>query len=93
MGLFDNLFGYKASRRYDSVKSRKDARLHTGYDYENLPNGEFIGRSLSGHIQRNETMRYFLMFLDDSLKNLLKGTRYLKNYKNYTVREDDNQTR
>lgn len=93
MALFDNLFGYRRVRRYDSVKIRKDSRLHTGYDYENLPPSEFIGRALSGHIQRNEIIRYFLMFLDDNLKTLLRGVRYLKNYKNYTVKEDDNQTR
>jgi hypothetical protein len=93
MGLFTNLFGYKRIKRYDFSKTRKDARLHVGYDYENLPPSEFMGRSLSGHIQRNETMQHFLIFLDDSLKNLLKGVRHLKNYKNYTVKEDDKGTR
>ena len=73
MALFDNLFGYRRVRRYDSVKTRKDSRLHTGYDYENLPPSEFIGRALSGHIQRNEIIRYFLMFLDDNLKTLLRS--------------------
>lgn len=93
MGLFDNLFGYKRIKRYDAAKTRKDERLHTGYNYNSLPPSEFIGRALSGHIQRNETMQHFLIFLEDGIKNLLKGTRYLKNYKNYTVKKDDNQTR
>lgn len=93
MSLFENLFGYKRLRRYDAAKSRKDARLHVGYQYDELPPSEFIGRSLSGHIQRNETMQHFLIFLEDGIKHLLKGTRFLKNYKNYTVKKDDNQTR
>jgi hypothetical protein len=93
MGLFDNLLGYKRVKRYDTTKARKDERLHVGYNYDALPPSEFIGRSLSGHIQRNQTMQHFLIFLEDAIKNLLKGTRYLKNYKNYTVKKDDNQTR
>jgi|TARA_B110000977_G_scaffold88344_1_gene117437 hypothetical protein len=93
MGLFTNLFGYRRTKRYDFSKTRKDSKLNGGFNYQALPPSEFIGRSLSGHIQRNETIQHFLIFLDDALKNLLKGTRYLKNYKNYTVKEDDNQTR
>lgn len=93
MALFDNLFGYKRVRRYDSAKIRKDSRMHVGYIYDDLPPSEFIGRSLSGHIQRNDIMRNFLIFIEDAIKVLLKGARYLKNYKNYTVQKDDNQTR
>lgn len=93
MSLFNNLFGYKRTRRYDFAKTRKDARLHTGYNYNDLPPNEFIGRSLSGHIQRNDIMRNFLIFIEDVIKTLLKGARYLDNYKNYTVKKDDTQTR
>tara|TARA_B110000977_G_scaffold144924_1_gene183923 strand:+ start:199 stop:483 length:285 start_codon:yes stop_codon:yes gene_type:complete len=94
MGLFTNLFKYKQGRRYDSAKVRKDNRLNDGYDYENeLAPGEFMGKSLSGHIQRNQTMRHFLIFLDDAIKNLLKGARYLHNYKNYTVDQNTKKTR
>ena len=49
--------------------------------------------SLSGHIQRNQTMQHFLIFLDDALKNLLKGARYLNNFKNYTVDENTKKTK
>jgi len=94
MGLFTNLFNYRQRRRYDSVKSRKDDRLHTGFNYDDeLAPGEFISRSLSGHIQRNQTMQHFLIFLDDALKNLLKGARYLNNFKNYTVDENTKKTK
>ena len=93
MGLFTNLFGYKRTRRYDLHKSRKDSRLNSGFIYDDLEPGGFIGRSLPGHIQRNQTMQHFLIFLDDNLKNILKAVRHFKNYKNYTVQEDDKQTR
>ena len=59
MGLFTNLFNYRQRRRYDSAKSRKDDRLHTGFNYDDeLAPGEFISKSLSGHIQRNQTRRW-----------------------------------
>jgi len=93
MALFDNLFGYARERRYDFHKTRKDERLNSGYDYEKLPPGEFLGRAVSGHIQRNETMQHFMMFMSDAVLNLLKSARYLKKYKNYTVKPDDKQTR
>ena len=93
MSLFLNLFGYKKARRYDFAKNRKDAKLNSAYNYDDMVPGEFIGRSLSGHIQRNQIMQHFLIFLEDGVKNLLKGARYLHNYKNYTVKPDDKQTR
>lgn len=94
MGLFTNLFSYRKRRRYDSAKFRKDDRLHTGYNYDDeLGPGDMLGRSLSGHIQRNQTIQHFLIFLDDSVKNLLKGVRYLNNFKNYTVDENTKKTR
>ena len=93
MGIFTNLFGYRRKRLYDHTKSRKDSRLNGGYDYDSLAPGDMIGRSLSGHILRNETMQHFVTFLDDALKNILKGVRYLNKYKNYTVKKDDKLTR
>ena len=57
MGLFTNLFSYRKRRRYDSAKFRKDDRLHAGYNYDDeLAPGDMLGRSLSGHIQRNQTI-------------------------------------
>jgi hypothetical protein len=38
-------------------------------------------------------MQHFLIFLDDALKNLLKGARYLNNFKNYTVDENTKKTK
>ena len=93
MGLFTNLLGYKVVKRYDFSKTRKNERLNSGFNYQDLEPGGFLGRSLSGHIQRNQTIQHFLIFLDDAIRNLLKGARHLKNYKNYTVKEDDKQTR
>ena len=94
MGLFTNLFNYRQRRRYDSAKSRKDDRLHTGFNYnDELAPGEFISKSLSGHIQRNQTMQHFLIFLDDGFFVMIKGVRTLKGYKNYTVKKGDKHIR
>jgi hypothetical protein len=48
---------------------------------------------LSKHIQRNQTMREFILFLDDAILNMLRGIRFLKVYNNYTVKKDDKNTR
>ena len=93
MGLFTNLFGYRRTKRYDFSKTRKDSKLNGGFNYQALPPSEFIGRSLSGHIQRNETIQHFLIFLDDYLFVMIKGVRTLKGYKNYTVKKGDKHIR
>lgn len=90
MSLFKGLFIYKRARVYDTAKSRKDSRLNVGHDYMN---DRFITRMLSNHITRNQTMRDFLLFIDDYLFNLIKGVRTLKAYKNYTVKKDDKYVR
>lgn len=90
MSLYKDLLVYKRKRLYDVAKSRKDKRLHNGYDYESTG---LLSRMLSKHIQRNQTMREFILFLDDAILNMLKGIRFLKVYNNYTVKKDDKNTR
>lgn len=88
--LFKDLLVYKRKRLYKVAKHRKDSNLNTKYDYKS--NG-LLQNQLSRHIQRNQTMREFLMLINDYVLNLLDMTRYLKNYKNYTVEKDDERTR
>jgi len=88
--MFDNLFLYKRAKIYDKAKSRKDSRLNVGYDYTQ---GSFMGKMLSRHIVRNQTLNDFLVFIDDYIFNLLKGVKVLKSYKNYTVKKDDKYIR
>jgi hypothetical protein len=48
---------------------------------------------LSKHIQRNKIIQNFIGFLDDYLLNSLRGVKYLKGYKNYTVEKEDKSIR
>lgn len=89
MNLFQDLFKYKLVKLYDRKNTRKDKRLNLGHDYKDT----LMNNSVSRHIQRNDTMRTFLSFLNDYLYNLIKSVRYLKVYKNYTVKKDDHRVR
>lgn len=88
-GLFDNLFGYKKVKLYDSVKTRNDERLYLPNNYKD----SLMERNLSKHLLRNATVRAFLIFVNDYIYELMGGIRQLKNYKNYTVKKDDTNTK
>ena len=90
MSLFKDLFAYKRSRLYDVARTRKDSRLNIGNTYHE---GGLLQKMLSNHILRNKTLRDFINFLDDSLLNIIRGNRFLKGYKNYTVKKDDKYIR
>jgi hypothetical protein len=87
--LFDNLYRYKRPRLYDIAKTRKDERLHQPYDYRTT----LMNNSISRHILRNAMVRYFIGFINDYIYEMTNGIRYLKNYKNYTVKKDDKNVR
>jgi hypothetical protein len=88
-GLFDNLFGYKKVKLYDSVKTRSDVRLNAPNNYKD----SLMERSLSRHLLRNATVRAFLIFVNDYIYEIMGGIRHLKNFKNYTVKKDDTNTK
>ena len=90
MNLFKDLFGYKKAKIYDSAKKRKDARFNLGYDYgkEGL-----LSKMVSPFILRSQTLRQFIVFIDDYIYNITNGIRYVKNYKNFTTKKDDKQVR
>ncbi len=90
MSLYKDLFSYKKKRLYKVSRHRKDARLNISYDYQS--NG-LLHRMLSKHIQRNKIIQNFIGFLDDYLLNSLRGVKYLKGYKNYTVEKEDKSIR
>jgi len=90
MNIFKDILNYKREKLYDKTKTRKTSLKNQGFDYKDI---SFMAKTTSGHLQRNEIMYNFMMFIDDTIKNWLKGTRYLKRYKNYTVKKDDNTTR
>ena len=87
--LFKDLKAYKRKRLYKIAKHRKDDLKNTRYDYDNI----LLQNQLSRFIQRNQTMREFLGFINDIIINLLRQVRYLRNFKNFTVEKDDDRTR
>ena len=90
MSLYNDLFSYKRKSLYGFAKSRKDSKLNVGSDYQS---SGLLKRMLSKHIQRNKTLEQFISFLDDALLNIIRGNRFLKGYKNYTVKKDDKYIR
>ena len=90
MSLYKDLLAYKRKSLYKVAKTRKDARLNVGADYQEIG---LLQRMLSKHIQRNQTLSEFISFLNDYLLNILRGPRFLKGYKNYTVKKDDKYIR
>ena len=82
---FKDLLTYKRKKIYDIAKHRKDIRLNLGYDYKD----NLVNKMSSNHIQRNQTIREFMLFINDYFYNIIKGVKYLKVFKNYTVEKDD----
>ena len=75
---------------YSLKNKRKDVRLNNGVRKHGQ---EILGRSLSPFILRNTTLRYFVDILNTAILNILKGPAYLKNYKNFTTKKDDEYVR
>tara|TARA_B100000768_G_scaffold123440_1_gene114218 strand:- start:202 stop:474 length:273 start_codon:yes stop_codon:yes gene_type:complete len=90
MSLYKDLLSYKRKSLYNVAKFRKDSRLNVANDYEKTG---LLQNMLSKHIQRNTTLSEFIDFLNDYLLNILKGNRFLRGYKNYTVKKDDKYIR
>lgn len=87
--LFKDLLKYKLSNLYAGAKTRKDKRLNLGFDYSE----QIMQRNLSGHIQRNQTMRDFISFLNDYLMNVINSIKKMQQWKNYTVKKEDTNIR
>ena len=90
--LFKDLLVYKRKRLYKIAKHRRDDLKNTKYDYKSGNRG-LIGKQLSTHIQRNQTMREFLLFINDYIVSILDNVRFLRNFTNFTVQKDDDTTR
>jgi len=90
MSLYKDLLAYKRKSLYKAARTRKDSRLNVGTDYHEIG---LLQRMLSKHIQRNTTLSEFISFLNDYLLNMLKAPRFLRGYKNYTVKKDDKYIR
>jgi hypothetical protein len=53
----------------------------------------FLNKMVSKHIVRNNILRDFMKFLDDSFFNIISGVRRVKAYKNFTIKKDDKYIR
>jgi len=81
---------YLKQKLYSLKNKRKDDRL---YDGVNKLNNQVLQNSLSSFILRNTTLMYFVDILNTAILNILKGPAYLKNYKNFTTKKDDEYVR
>jgi hypothetical protein len=90
MSLYKDLLAYKRRSLYKVARTRKDSKLNVGSDYQDRG---LLQNMLSKHIQRNQTISEFIDFLNDYFLNILKAPRFLKGYKNYTVKKDDKYIR
>ena len=86
---FKDLLIYKRRKIYDVAKHRKDSRLNLGYDYKD----DLVNKMVSKHIQRNQTIREFMLFINDYLYNVIKSVKHLNAFKNYTIEKDDTNVR
>lgn len=90
MSLFKDLLVYRRKRLYKISKHRKDDNVNVKYDYKKHG---LLNKQISPHIRRNQTMREFLMFVNDYILALLDQVRALKNFSNFTVEKDDERAR
>lgn len=89
MNLFQDLFKYRLVKLYDYKKSRKDNRLNLGNNYKD----NLLNNSLSPHIQRNDIIKTFLLFMNDYFYRVIGSIKNLHGYKNYTIKKDDTRIR
>lgn len=84
MSLYKDLYKYKLVKKYDLTKTMNDLRKNEGRDYtDNL-----LKNSLSEHIQRKDTMRDFIGFIQDIFVERVKAVTRLKLFKAFAMPKD-----
>ncbi len=73
MGLYDDLYKYRAKKIYDARKTAKDDKKYLGYDYKR----DLITNRISRHIVRNQTMIDFIEFCTDYFYNTIEQIRVM----------------
>lgn len=84
MSLYKDLYKYKLIKKYDLTKSMNDLRRNEGRDYSD----NLLKNSLSNHIQRKDTMRDFIGFLQDVFVENVKTVTKLKLFKAFAMPKD-----
>lgn len=82
--LYKDLYKYKLDKKYKVTKTLNDSRKNEGrdYTYDLMTNG------LSKHIQRNETMKDFIEFIQDMFVTGVKSVTQLKLFKAFAMPKD-----
>lgn len=84
MSLYKDLYKYKLIKKYDLTKSMNDLRRNEGRDYSD----NLLKNSLSNHIQRKDTMRDFINFIQDVFVENVKTVTKLKLFKAFAMPKD-----
>ena len=84
MSLYKDLYKYKLIKKYNLTKSMNDLRRNEGRDYSN----DLLKNSLSKHIQRKDTMRDFISFIQDVFVENVKNVTKLKLFKAFAMPKD-----
>ena len=84
MSLYKDLYKYKLSKKYRLTKSMNDLRRNEGRDYSD----NLLKNSLSPHIQRKNTMRDFIGFIQDLFVENVKSVTKLKLFKAFAMPKD-----
>lgn len=82
--LYNNLYKYKLEKKYKFTKTANDYRLNEGRDYSY----DLMTKGLSQHIQRKETMRDFIEFIQDMFVTCTRTVTSLKLYKAFAMPKD-----
>ena len=87
--LSSNLFKSRRRRNYSVRRSAVDDRKNLGNPYRD----NLLKNSLSPYVFRNTYMNDFVIFVQQTLADLVDVVGQLKAFKSYTIKKDDNRVR
>jgi hypothetical protein len=82
--LYKDLYKYKLGKKYNITKSANDYKLNEGRDYSY----DLMTKGLSPHIQRKETMKDFIEFIQDMFVTSTRAVTQLKLFKAFAMPKD-----
>jgi hypothetical protein len=87
--LYKGLYKYRLGKKYDLAKHANDGKLNEGRDYST----DLFFKSVSTHIQRNQTMFDVIVFIQDLFVTMVKAVAGLKIYKSFATPKDYYRTK
>jgi len=85
----NNLFKSRQIPLYKLRDQAMDNRKYEGNKYRN----NILKNSLSPYISRNPAMNDFVIMLQHVLSDLVDSVKFLKGYKSFTTKKDDENIR